>query len=328
MSGIRRRDFVILLGCGAAAAWPPVARAQQPAMPVVGYLSSVAPTSYAHLIAAFRKGLSEAGFVEGQNVALEFRWAEDRYDRLPALAADLVRSQVAVIMAGGILAARAAKAATATIPIVFTAGADPVKMGLVASLNRPGGNLTGVNSVGAEVATKGLGVLRELVPSAAVMAVLLNPKNPIAELTMRDVQGAASLAGQKIQFLHASSERDLDSAFVSLVEQHAKALLVGNDQFFNSHVDQIAALAGHHAIPTLHSRREFPDAGGLVGYGPSLRDTYHQAGIYTGRIGTKPADLPVVLPTKFELVINRKTAETLGLTVPDKLLARADEVIE
>jgi putative tryptophan/tyrosine transport system substrate-binding protein len=256
--------------------------------------------------------------------------AEDRYDRLPALAADLVRSQVAVIMAGGVLAARAAKAATATIPIVFTAGADPVKMGLVASINRPGGNLTGVNSVGAEVATKGLGVLRELVPSAAVMVVLLNPKNPIAELTMRDVQGAASLAGQKIQFLHASSERDLDSAFVSLVQQHAKALLVGNDQFFNSHVDQIAALAGRYAIPTLHSRREFPDAGGLVSYGPSLRDTYHQAGIYTGRIlkGAKPADLPVALPTKFELVINRKTAETLGLTVPDKLLALADEVIE
>jgi ABC-type uncharacterized transport system substrate-binding protein len=326
---VNRRTFITLLG-GAAAAWPLAARAQQPAMPVVGYLSSVAPTSYAHLVAAFRKGLSETGFVEGQNVALEFRWAEGRYDRLPALAADLVRRQVAVIMAGSVPAARAAKAATATIPIVFTAGADPVKLGLVASLNRPGGNLTGVNSVGAEVATKGLGVLRELVPSAAEMAVLLNPKNPIAELTMRDVQGAASLAGQKIQFLNASSERELDSAFVSLVQQHTNALLVGNDAFFNSRVDQIAALAGRHAIPTLYSRREFPDAGGLVSYGPSLRDTYHQAGIYTGRIlkGAKPADLPVVLPTKFELVINRKTAEMLGLTVPDKLLALADEVIE
>ena len=326
---MKRREFITLLG-GAAVTWPYAARAQQPALPVVGYLSSVAPVAYAHLVAAFRKGLSETGFVEGQNVALEFRWAEGRYDRLPALAADLVGRQVAVIVAGSVPAARAAKAATATIPIVFTAGADPVKVGLVASLNRPGGNLTGVYSFGGEVATKGLGVLRELVPSAAVIAVLLNPKNPIAELTKRDVQGAARLTGQKIQFLNASSERELDSAFASLVQQQADALLVGNDAFFNSRVGQLAALAGRHAIPTLYSRREFAAAGGLVSYGPSLADTYHQVGIYTGRIlkGAKPADLPVVLPTKFELVINRKTAETLGLSVPPTLLALADEVIE
>ena len=326
---MKRREFITLLG-GAAVTWPYAAHTQQPALPVVGYLSSVAPVAYAHLVAAFRKGLSETGFVEGQNVALEFRWAEGRYDRLPALAADLVGRQVAVIVAGSVPAARAAKAATATIPIVFTAGADPVKVGLVASLNRPGGNLTGVYSFGGEVATKGLGVLRELVPSAAVIAVLLNPKNPIAELTKRDVQGAASRTGQKIQFLNASSERELDSAFASLVQQQANALLVGNDAFFNSRVDQLAALAGRHAIPTLYSRREFAAAGGLVSYGPSLADTYHQVGIYTGRIlkGAKPADLPVVLPTKFELVINRKTAETLGLSVPPTLLALADEVIE
>jgi len=326
---VKRREFITLLG-GAAVMWPYAAHTQQPALPVVGYLSSVAPVAYAHLVAAFRKGLSETGFVEGQNVALEFRWAEGRYDRLPALAADLVGRQVAVIVAGSVPAARAAKAATATIPIVFTAGADPVKVGLVASLNRPGGNLTGVYSFGGEVATKGLGVLRELVPSAAVIAVLLNPKNPIAELTKRDVQGAARLTGQKIQFLNASSERELDSAFASLVQQQADALLVGNDAFFNSRVGQLAALAGRHAIPTLYSRREFAAAGGLVSYGPSLADTYHQVGIYTGRIlkGAKPADLPVVLPTKFELVINRKTAETLGLSVPPTLLALADEVIE
>ncbi len=326
---MKRREFITLLG-GAAVMWPYAAHTQQPALPVVGYLSSVAPVAYAHLVAAFRKGLSETGFVEGQNVALEFRWAEGRYDRLPALAADLVGRQVAVIVAGSVPAARAAKAATATIPIVFTAGADPVKVGLVASLNRPGGNLTGVYSFGGEVATKGLGVLRELVPSAAVIAVLLNPKNPIAELTKRDVQGAARLTGQKIQFLNASSERELDSAFASLVQQQADALLVGNDAFFNSRVGQLAALAGRHAIPTLYSRREFAAAGGLVSYGPSLADTYHQVGIYTGRIlkGAKPADLPVVLPTKFELVINRKTAETLGLSVPPTLLALADEVIE
>jgi len=326
---MKRREFITLLG-GAAVMWPYAAHTQQPALPVVGYLSSVAPVAYAHLVAAFRKGLSETGFVEGRNVALEFRWAEGRYDRLPALAADLVGRQVAVIVAGSVPAARAAKAATATIPIVFTAGADPVKVGLVASLNRPGGNLTGVYSFGGEVATKGLGVLRELVPSAAVIAVLLNPKNPIAELTKRDVQGAARLTGQKIQFLNASSERELDSAFASLVQQQADALLVGNDAFFNSRVGQLAALAGRHAIPTLYSRREFAAAGGLVSYGPSLADTYHQVGIYTGRIlkGAKPADLPVVLPTKFELVINRKTAETLGLSVPPTLLALADEVIE
>jgi len=326
---VKRREFITLLG-GAAVMWPYAAHTQQPALPVVGYLSSVAPVAYAHLVAAFRKGLSETGFVEGRNVALEFRWAEGRYDRLPALAADLVGRQVAVIVAGSVPAARAAKAATATIPIVFTAGADPVKVGLVASLNRPGGNLTGVYSFGGEVATKGLGVLRELVPSAAVIAVLLNPKNPIAELTKRDVQGAARLTGQKIQFLNASSERELDSAFASLVQQQADALLVGNDAFFNSRVGQLAALAGRHAIPTLYSRREFAAAGGLVSYGPSLADTYHQVGIYTGRIlkGAKPADLPVVLPTKFELVINRKTAETLGLSVPPTLLALADEVIE
>ena len=326
---MKRREFITLLG-GAAVMWPYAAHTQQPALPVVGYLSSVAPVAYAHLVAAFRKGLSEIGFVEGQNVGLEFRWAEGRYDRLPALAADLVGRQVAVIVAGSVPAARAAKAATATIPIVFTAGADPVKVGLVASLNRPGGNLTGVYSFGGEVATKGLGVLRELVPSAAVIAVLLNPKNPIAELTKRDVQGAARLTGQKIQFLNASSERELDSAFASLVQQQADALLVGNDAFFNSRVGQLAALAGRHAIPTLYSRREFAAAGGLVSYGPSLADTYHQVGIYTGRIlkGAKPADLPVVLPTKFELVINRKTAETLGLSVPPTLLALADEVIE
>jgi putative ABC transport system substrate-binding protein len=323
-----RREFITLLG--GVAAWPLAARAQQPTMQVIGFLHGGAQAPNAHVLIAFRNGLSESGFVEGQNVAIEFHWAEGRYDRLSAMALDFVHRQVAVIVAGGIPAALAAKAATTTIPIVFTAGIDPVEIGLVASLNRPGGNLTGVNSYGGEVTAKGLGVMRDLVPSAAIIAILVNPKNQTAELITKQVQTAARAIGQQIRFLNASSERDVESAFATLVQQRVGALVVGNDVFFNSSVGQIAALAARHAIPTLYSRREFAAAGGLVSYGPGLDDAYRQNGIYAGRIlkGEKPSDLPVVLPTKFDLVINLKTAKALGLDVPAKLLALADEVID
>jgi len=310
--GIGRRQFISALG--GAAAWPLAARAQQP---VVGFLHGGEEAPSAHSLKAFRNGLSEPGFVEGQNVTFEYHWAEGRYDRLSEMALDFVRRKVAVIVAGGAPAALAAKAATTTIPIVFTSGADPVQIGLVASLNRPEGNLTGVNSFGGEIAAKGLGVLRELVPNAAVIAILVNPKNPIAELTTKDVQAAAGAIGQQVQFLNASSERDIETVFAILGQQRVGALVVGNDVLFNSSVEQLAALASRHSIPTLYSRREFAAAGGLVSYGPSLDDAYRQVGRYAGQIlkGEAPSDLPVVLPTKFDLVINLKTANALGLKV-------------
>jgi putative ABC transport system substrate-binding protein len=324
---MKRREFIALLG--GSAAWPLAARAQQP-IRVIGYLNPRSKAADAPFTAGFHRGLNETGFVEGQNVAIEYRWADNQLDRLPALAGDLVRHPVAAIVAISPPAALAAKAATATIPIVFTVGADPVQFGLVASLNRPGGNATGVNTYGGELGTKGLGLLRELVPKAGTIALLVNPKNPVAALTTRDVQAAAGAIGQHIQVLHAGTEREIDAAFAGLAQGGVGALLVGNDFFFNARVGQLAALAARHLIPTLYARREFAAAGGLVTYGPSLTDSYHEVGVYVGRIlkGAKPAELPIMQPTKFELVINLKTAMALGLTIPPAVLTLADEVIE
>jgi ABC-type uncharacterized transport system substrate-binding protein len=325
-----RREMVRLLG-GAAAAWPLAARGQQSAMPVIGFLSSVSPTPWAHLVAAFRRGLTEMGYVEHRNVGIEWRWAEGRYERLPALATDLVRLQVAVIVAtGGIQTTLAAKAATTDIPIVFSTGQDPVETGLVASLNRPGGNLTGVALFVSQMEGKRLGLLRELVPTAALIGVLLNPTNFPAERQLKDVQEAARAIGQQIHIVHASRERDFAAAFATLSQLRAGALLVGADPFFNSRRDDIVGLAARHAIPAMYEQREHVVAGGLMSYGTSLSDGYRQVGLYTGRIlkGEKPADLAVLQPTKFEFVINRKTAIALGVKISDNLLSLADEVIE
>ena len=324
---MNRRE--IIAGLGSAAAWPVVARAQQPAMPVIGYLGSSSLRSMGGLV-AFRQGLREAGYVEGRDVAIEFRFAEGQYDRLPSLAADLVRRQVGVIYASAVPAAHAAKAATSSIPIVFSIGGDPVKEGLVARLDRPDGNLTGVTQFYGEVGTKRLELLRELVPKATVIAVLMNPSNPNLEFRLSDVQDAARAIRQPIQIFNASSESDLDSAFTSIIHSGANALLIGDDPFFTDRRQQIVALAARYAVPTIYFQRIFVEAGGLIGYAAIESDVFRQAGVYVGRIlmGAKPADLPVILPAKFELVINLKTAKTLGLTVPDKLLALADAVIE
>ena len=323
-----RREFITLLG--GAAGWPFLARAQQPAMPVVGFLNSASAQGYAAQVVAFRQGLQEAGYVEGRNVEIEFRWAEDRYDRLPALAADLVRRQVTVIAATSTPAALTAKAATPNIPIVFTTASDPVQLDLVPSLSRPGGNVTGVSQVGVEVGPKRLELAHELVPTATIIALLVNPTNPIAATLARDLQAAGRSLGLQIHVLRAGSEREIDDAFATLVQLRAGALVIGSDVFFNTRSKQLGALTVRHAVPTIYQYREFAAAGGLISYGGSLTDAYRLAGTYTGRIlkGEKPADLPVQQATKVELIINMKTAKAIGLTFPLTLLGRADEVIE
>jgi ABC-type uncharacterized transport system substrate-binding protein len=326
---MKRRKFISLLG-GAAATWPLAARAQQAAMPVVGFLDGGSLGTSAHIVAAFRKGLSETGYLEGRNVVVEYHWAEGNYDRLSVLAPDLARRQVAVIVAMGAPVAVAAKAATATIPIVFGSGVDPVQAGLVASLSRPGRNVTGVTSMNAEIEAKRLGLLLELLPKATRLAVLINPNNPIAEATVKDAQASAAAIGRQLEILAASTNREIDAAFASLVQKRADALLIGPDVFFTNRRVQLATLTVRHGIPAVYAFREFAEAGGLMSYGTSNAERDRQVGVYTGRIlkGEKPADLPVLQPTKFELVINLQTATTLGLEVPPQLLARADEVTE
>jgi putative tryptophan/tyrosine transport system substrate-binding protein len=326
---MKRREFVSLLG-GAAVAWPLAARAQQPAMSMIGFVSSRAPGESAGVVAAFRRGLSEAGFVEGQNLAIAFRWAEGHYDRLPALAAELVNLRVAVLFAaGGPPSALAAKEATSTIPVVFSAVSDPVRLGLVPSLNRPGGHVTGMSFLNSELVAKSAQLLKEAVPAAAVIAFLVNPSGPSAEIYAKEAPAAARALGIQIPVLNASTEHDLDAAFASLGKLDA-GVVVPAEPFFDSQRVRIVSLAAHHAVPMIASLREYVVAGGLMSYGPSLPDSYRRAGIYVGRVlkGDKPADLPVVQPTKYELIINLTTAKALGLTIPETLLAAADEVIQ
>ena len=331
IAAMKRREFIALLG-GAAASWPPAARAQQAAMPVIGFLSTRSPTSDARLLISLRQGLSESGFVEGRNVAVEYRYAEGQIDRLPSLAADLVRRQVALIVStGGAQSALAAKAATTTTPIVFSTAGDPVKEGLVRSLNHPGDNLTGVTTSFAEATSKRLGLLREIVPRAVAIGVLVNPSDSVTSGSETDaIRIAARSIPQRIEIVHASTERDIEMALTRIINMRLDALLIAPDSLFGTQVNQIVTLAARHALPTLYWRREFVEAGGLVSYGSNLADALHLVGVHAGRVlkGEKPGDLPVQQPTKFELVINMKTAKALGLTIPPGVLAIADEVIE
>jgi putative ABC transport system substrate-binding protein len=324
---VRRREFIALAG-GAAVAWPFAARAQ-PAMPVIGFLSGQAAGNSAHIVRAFREGLAETGFVEGRNIEIDFRWAEGHYDRLPPMAAEFVKRPVAVIFAASLPSALAAKAATTTIPIVFVMGADPVRLGVVVSLARPGGNITGVSQYYGALGGKRLEQLREIVPAAGTIAVLSNPRNPNAKFHISDIRDAARAMGQPIEIFNAGSENEIEPAFARLAVASG-ALLVADDPLFNAQRDRLIALAARHAVPTSYYAREFVAAGGLIGYGSSVSDNYVRAARYVGQIlrSTNPADLPVLQPTKFELVINLKTARALGITIPPTLLARADEVIE
>jgi putative tryptophan/tyrosine transport system substrate-binding protein len=326
---VKRREFITLLG--GVAAWPLAARAQQAAIPVVGVLNGQSPDTYSHLASAFRRGLDAAGFVEGRNVAIEYRWAEGRDERLAALAADLVARRVTVLASsGGLGASLAATSATSTIPIVFVTGSDPVKAGLVASMNRPGGNATGVSFLVNQLNAKRLELTRQLVPSGATIALLGRPRNPTYGTDRREIEAGAAALGQTLLILEIVDERDFESAFATAARERVGALMVHTDPFFNSHRDALVALATRHAVPAVYEVREFVAAGGLISYGTSITDAYRQAGTYVGRIlkGEKPADLPVVQSARFELVVNLKSAKALGIEVPDRLLALADEVIE
>ena len=327
---MRRRQFITLLG-SAAAPWPLAARAQQQAMPVVGFLNNASAWEYAAMSAAFRQGLSENGYVEGRNVIVDYRWAEGHYDRLPAMAGELVRRQVAVIVTGGGLSAFAAKAASETVPIIFTIGGDPVQLGLVGSLNRPGGNMTGVSVLSVALVAKRLELLRELLPAATHVAALVNPANTtIIESTLRDLEPAGRAMGLQIEVVRASTSREIDAAFATFVRQCPDALFVDGDPFFNARRVQLVHLATLNKLPASYQSRDFPEYGGLMSYGSNLTDAYRQVGVYAGRIlkGANPAELPVVQASKLELVINAQAARTLGLDIPPALLARADEVIE
>jgi putative ABC transport system substrate-binding protein len=327
---MKRREFITLLG-GAAAVWPIAARAQQPAMPVVGFLHAGPPAPNANFVAAFRSGLSETGFIEGHNVTIEYRWAAGQLDRLPEMAADLVRRNVAVIATPlSTQAALAAKAATTTIPIVFGSGGDPVALGLVASFSRPGGNVTGISIMTGELAAKRLGIMHELMPAATRFAVLGNSHNALTEETLKGLQPNAGALGTHVEFLYAGTDSEIEAAFATMVQTRTDALLIAPDEFFTSHITQLVTLSQRHALPSSYVIREFPRAGGLISYGPDFENAYRETGNYTGRVlkGEKPADLPVSQPTKFVMAINLKTAKTLGLTVPQSLFATADEVIE
>ena len=327
---MRRRDFITLLG-GAAVAWPLAARAQQPALPVIGFLNQASPDGYRRMVTAFRQGLQESGYVEGRNVAIEYRWAGGHNDRLPAMVAELVQRQVTVIAATTTPAALAAKAATTSIPIVFEMGGDPIALGLVVSLSRPGGNVTGVTQLNVEVASKRLELLHELLPTAIVTALVVNPTNPaVTEVVLRASQAAAQRLGLDLHVLNASSESDFDGVFANVIQLRAGGLVIGSDAFFNSRSEQLAALALRHAVPTVFENREFVAAGGLAAYSGNIADAYHLAGVYAARIlkGEKPGELPVQQATKVEMFLNLKTAKALGIKVPLPLLGRADEVIE